>query len=284
MAFNETRNLPRWLEHYSSQLGDGQCIVVDHGTDDGSTTRLREAIGRVRLPRHLPYDDHRRAAFISQLVSALLEYYDGVLYTDCDEFLVADPRRYESLSDLFTHCATPHITALGFDVVHLAQQEPLASDRPLLVQRQYVHFNQAMCKTLVVKEPIRWYGGFHTSDHPPHFPGLYLFHAKHADLQARIDRTAVTRQIAMRSGSERQAPHWRFDDAEIQRRAANLQRLPVLDWTDDVEVRVIRDLLSRVIRDEVGVPRSARYAYSGRPPRWLDHALITLPPQLTATV
>src|SRR5215210_7701903 len=101
MAYNEAPNLPRWVEHYSAQFGAQNCIVVDHGSDDGSTEALTHPVGRFGVSRERPFDEHPRAAFVSSIASALLEYYDGVLYTDTDEYVVADPRRYASLSDVF---------------------------------------------------------------------------------------------------------------------------------------------------------------------------------------
>jgi hypothetical protein len=280
MVYNEARNLPRWLAYYSAQLGAENCIVVDHGSDDGATTGLGHPTGRIGLPRDRPFGDIPRAAFLSGLASALLQYYDGVLYTDVDEFVVADPLRYDSLLDFFERNPS-HATAIGFDIVHRFDHEPpLKADRGLLEQRAHVHFNEAMCKTSLVTTPVRWGGGFHTSSLRPRFSGVYLFHAKTADIEAHLARVAITRRIPM-PGPGRGAEHWRFADEEIVRRAQHLQGLPVEEWTAETRDRAIEDLAGRVFG---GHGSRARYGFDGRPPHWLTAVLFTLPPEFARVV
>jgi hypothetical protein len=286
MAYNEAPNLPRWLTYYSGQFGPGNCIVLDHGSDDGSTEALRHPVGRIGLPRHRPFDEHPRAAFVSGIVSALLEYYDGVLYTDCDEYVMADPRRHASLADLFTSRPWPNFTALGFDVVHLVDDEaPLDAGRPLFEQRDHVVFNQAMCKTVLVRAPTRWGGGFHTSSRPPRFSDLYLFHAKHADVEIRRQRTALTRSIVMAPEAARQDPHWRLADEEVLKRARRYAAFDVEDWSDEWRDRIVADLTARAVHERVGTEGAiSRHAFEGGTPAWLSRTLFRLPAQFRSAV
>ena len=97
MVFNEKGNLPIWSKYYGGQLTPSHCYVIDHGSTDGSTQGLTE-LSRILLPRS-PQDDVKRALFVSRLVNSLLGYYDYVLYSDCDEILVPDPRKFSGIVD-----------------------------------------------------------------------------------------------------------------------------------------------------------------------------------------
>jgi len=91
-VFNEKLFLPKWLSYYGGQIGIENCLVIDDNTTDGSTDDLLGA-NRIRIPK-APFDDIRRANMISDIANGMLRSYDCVLYSDCDELLVADPRRF----------------------------------------------------------------------------------------------------------------------------------------------------------------------------------------------
>ena len=121
MVYNETVFLPVWLRHYAAQVGAANCFVLDHGSDDGSTTPavLREA-SVVRIPRS-PQDDGRRCGFVSDVCAGLLNWYEAVIYTDVDELLVADSPLVELVPFLDPDAV---VTATGFDVIHVPDEEP----------------------------------------------------------------------------------------------------------------------------------------------------------------
>src|SRR5580698_4543584 len=96
-VYNEQFNLPIWLRHYGKQVGIENCIVVDDGTDDGSTDDIGQA-NYIRVPR-TTFDDVNQSDMISTLVAAMLRKYYAVIYSDADELLVAVPRRFSNLVD-----------------------------------------------------------------------------------------------------------------------------------------------------------------------------------------
>jgi hypothetical protein len=236
-VFNEAFNLPIWLRHYGAQVGIENCLVVDHGSNDGSTADLGGA-GVIRLPRS-PFNDHKRARMIAGLVGSLLPAYDAMLYSDCDELLVADPAKYANLVAFCEAFEGKAATAIGLNVIHhLGLHNPIRLDRPLLGQRSLVQFVSPMCKTLLTKVPITWTGGFHASSQPVRFDDLYLFHIRWIDLGESIKRLATTRAIEFsddRAGLHQRADYMRF--VEIFQRMANL---PVSENFD------LADLLNRV--------------------------------------
>lgn len=229
-VYNEAFNLPIWLRYYGGQFGIENCIVVDDGSDDGSTSNLGGA-SLLRLPR-LPFEDGRRADLMSSLATSFLTYYDAVIYSDCDEFLVADPRRYNSLLDFCERMKTPATTAIGLNVVHnLTEEGPITASRPILSQRSYVQFQSSMCKTLLVRSAVEWGGGFHSSSLPVSFGDLYLFHLKHVDLGEDLKRLSVTRTLnfAKPSGT---GGHQRISNEALVKAALRDSNLPLEEGFD----------------------------------------------------
>ena len=197
MVYNEAHFLPRWIGHYAAQFGAENCTIIDHGSDDGCT----DAPGRVnllRIPRS-PTDEAERASFVSTVCAALLTWYDWVIYTDVDEFLVADPAHYPTIRDLLA--ASPHkvVTAVGFNVHHDDPREPpIAPDRPVAGQRRWMMMVAAMCKPVAIAHPVQWAPGFHSSDAGVEFGRLFLFHLRNYDTQQSLKRLHKTRTMPWR--------------------------------------------------------------------------------------
>ncbi|EHH68513.1 glycosyltransferase family 2 protein [Gluconobacter morbifer] len=121
MVYNEPALLPAWCRHYGAQVGAESCYVIDHGSSDG-TTRNCGAVNVRRIPRS-PQDDERRTRSVGHFCESLLEWYESVIYVDVDEFLLADPALFPSLTEFACATQAPVITATGFDVVHVLEQE-----------------------------------------------------------------------------------------------------------------------------------------------------------------
>jgi hypothetical protein len=199
-VYNENFNLPIWLRHYGKQVGIENCIVVDDGTDDGSTNDIGDA-NYIRVPR-TTFDDVNRAEMISTLATAMLRKYDAVIYSDADELLVADPRRFSNLVDFCEKMSGPAVTAIGLNLLHNLNHESfLNGDMGILHQRSYVQFVSPMCKTLIVREPPSWGGGFHSSKFEPAFSDLYLFHLRYVDLGEALRRMNTTRGVVFAEAS-----------------------------------------------------------------------------------
>ena len=217
MVYNEGAQLRRWLRHYGRQFGPSNLLVLDHGSDDGSTHDMGGA-GRITLPR-VEYDNNQRSGFINEQQHSLFRYYDAVLYTDCDELIVADPRQYSGLTDYFgrmqSDCARPVGLELFQDEI---PGRRLMEDVPLSLQRQYCRFVVGMCKPLLARAPVHWIPGFHSCDkRVPIDPSLFLFHTKYADYAAALARQALTRGLpwSERSLKGSQGRHQRREDEQL---------------------------------------------------------------------
>jgi hypothetical protein len=211
MVYNEGHMLRRWISHYGRHLGLHNLLVIDHGSDDGSTDDLG-SVGRINLPRS-PFDDGQRAEFINNLQRNLFMYFGAVIYTDCDEFLVPDPRRFSSLQDYIGQLEADCVRPVGVNLLHIRDVEhPLRPDQGLLLQRSYCHFSTQESKPLIAKKPVVWQPGFHHCNEKALLdPSLILIHAKLADFDGALARLAITREMpwARRNGW---GIHQRADD------------------------------------------------------------------------
>jgi FkbM family methyltransferase len=245
MVYNEPVFLPMWRAHYGNMVGEANCYVVDHGSDDGSTTDLG-SISVIRIPRS-PMHDQKRARFLSDFVSGLLEWYDVVAYTDVDEFLVADPERWTDFSAFCAELTGDAINCLGFEVYELPGVDgPLLPSVPVLRQRRWARFSLAMCKPLLVRSRVSWVPGFHASNHPMAFGDLFLFHLHNCDKGITLQRQAKTRAMPWGDGPPDHYQRW--DDTQllaVLNAVAGLERIS--DCTFRADDRQIQPILAEAL-------------------------------------
>ncbi|MFB9915262.1 glycosyltransferase family 2 protein [Gluconobacter kanchanaburiensis] len=232
MVYNEPEHLRVWSRHYGAQVGETACYVIDHGSDDGSTSRLGQ-INVLRIPRS-PQDDERRTRAICRFCDSLLEWYDSVIYTDVDEILLADPALFPSLTAFALLNRMPIVTATGFDVIHIPdEEERFDYSRPISLQRQHLRFSSAMCKPVLTRIPITWAPGFHCCEESVPSPGapLFLFHLRYADLTSGLDRLERTRNQPW--VSENAGRHQRLENTDWENMVRAMAGLPRVDSTLD---------------------------------------------------
>jgi hypothetical protein len=218
-VYNEAVNLPIWLRYYGPLFGKKNLFVIDHSSNDGSTSNLDD-VNRILIPRQ-ELEERKRCLFMASLQKGLLEYFDTVIYTDCDEILVPDPREYRNLSEYIKKSDFDYVAPIGLDIQHMIDLEaPLDLAKPILAQRQYCRFNVGMCKPLISRVPINWETGFHASDKPINLSDkLFLFHLKLMDLDIAMKRLKFTREMgwAERSLAAGHGAHARYDDDRFKR-------------------------------------------------------------------
>jgi hypothetical protein len=193
--------------------------VIDHGSDDGSTHGLA-GVNLVPLPR-TPFDDQTRVEVVADFQHALLRFYDVVICTDCDEMLVADPRKHASLTTFLTVTQSNVIAPTGLNIHHLREIEaPIDLNAPILGQRRYVRFAAGMCKPSIARVPLLWLPGFHTCDRiPDHRTDLYQFHLRRMDISTSLERLRTTRDMAWSERERRsRGESWRQSDEERVRK------------------------------------------------------------------
>ena len=196
MAYNERVNLPIWVRHYTKHCPGATLFVLDHGSDDGSTEGLA-GVNVVPLPR-TPFDDQTRVEIVADFQHALLRVYDVVIYIDCDEMLVADPRKHGSLAAFLAAVESDVIAPVGLNVQNvLGIEAPVDLNAPILGQRRFVRYASGMCKPSVARVPLLWVPGFHWCDRMADYrPDLYQFHLKWMDMGVSLGRLHLTRDMA----------------------------------------------------------------------------------------
>lgn len=249
MQYNEAFYVSRWIDYYSGLVGRENLYVIDHDSDD-EVRAILQGVSTVRYPRSA-LDDQERARFVSKFVGALLELYETVIYCDCDEFVSHDPRRFASFDDWLDRTDFDHSTCIGFNVMTMLEEEnAILLEGRVLRQRAHVRFVSPMCKTLIVRKPIRWGGGFHHANQPPHFHGAYLFHLKYADLGERMRRQALTRGLDFAQAD--QGHHQRSSDLDLMNIYRAFTGLERRDWEDEAIARYCQSFIDGVRPSERG--------------------------------
>ena len=197
MVRDEAAMLPRWIDHYSRQCdGPASLVVLDDNSKDGSTDDLPCSVIRIPEETKKRYFERSRMKMSSGIAAGLLAVYDAVMFTDADEFLVADPAKYETLTDLvWDRPGVEALAALCLNVVHhVGAEGDLDPAQPILAQRRLGKFIPRMCKPALKRTPAAWTAASHGLTAPYSIDeDLYLFHAKFADRET-LHGTAEHRQ------------------------------------------------------------------------------------------
>lgn len=216
VARDESVMLPRWVGYYGAQLGPENLVVVDHRSTDGSTDDLQ-----CRVIRHDGFPEGQfekgRMALASRLGAELLRNHDAVIFTDADEFLLADPDRYDGLLDFVTARPELDVSAgLGLNIVHhLDHEGALRTDEPVLGQRRFAKFVGKMSKPSLKRVDAPWVRASH-GIRAPYVPdrGLLMVHLKFADLDL-MRRTADLRHAVRVSSGLTERSSWAKSGDEI---------------------------------------------------------------------
>lgn len=225
MVHNEKELLPVWVRHYTRQVGAQHCYILDHGSNDGSSTGL--AVNVIRWPR-CPHDEHLRAIAASDFCASLLYAYDRVLFTDGDEIVVADPSIFTSLTDFVQrgNGLGPVIAPFGVDVLqdHLEEGE-LDWSQPITWQRRWIRPFSSLSKPTLIAKRVEWAAGFHYCRQVPMVPippHLYLFHLAFSDNTMLYERQIRRNTVQKMQQDHHQVPPKPLLDHIM----ADMERLP----------------------------------------------------------
>jgi len=218
MVYNEHSFLPLWLDYYGKNLGYDNLYIIDHCSDDGSTARIPGNV--IKIPRH-GFDDKKRSTMISRLHATLLECFDVVLYTDCDEFVLPRPDRYSSLCAYLQNCQPGKVVrAVGVDVMpQRIDLPPVDFSSKILFQRPYGFITPWESKPLISSVQTEWAPGFHECNNRSELDeDLWLFHLKYVDLSRSLERLDLTRNMEWSESGKDYGAHQRCTDDELMSR------------------------------------------------------------------
>jgi Glycosyl transferase family 2 len=250
MVYNEPDYIIPWCRYYGGQVGLANCHVIDHGSNDGSTSGLG-AVNVIRHPRS-PMDDVRRARTVSNFCSDLLWNYESVIYVDVDEFLVPDPRHYKDLKAAVAAVEGDTVNSIGLEVLHLtAEESDIDINLPISLQRHWVWFNSALCKPSIMRRPFEWAPGFHCAPGKVRFDNIFLFHLRYFDKVRGLSRLAKTRQMPWADPNA--GSHQKMTDEEWLRRLRDFGSAPkALECDLDKGDTRVAELLNKVANSSVG--------------------------------
>lgn len=230
MVRDEADMLPRWVEYYGRQLGVENLVVLDDNTVDGSTKGLPCTTYRLPPPPWRRGWAKTRLQIVNQLARGLLACNDVVIFTDVDEFLVADPARYAGLAAYLSDRRDRKVVApLALEVMHNPALEPaLDPTRPLLEQRGFVKYSPGMCKPLVKRGPQPWTSAFHAIHAPFGVdPALWMLHLKYSDVAVLETVADHRRRIYEQEGRGHRRSFWPMGAEALKRRLSS--------WTGEAQ-------------------------------------------------
>lgn len=211
MVRDEAVMLPRWIQHYTRQCGgDPQALlVIDDNSSDGSTADLPCPVIRIPAETKRRRFERSRMEMVSNIAAGLLAVYDAVVFSDADEFVLADPARYDTLEDFLAERSGQAFGAMALNLVHNPDVEPpLDPERPLLQQRSLAKFVPWMCKPSLKRTPAPWTRASHGLRAPFSIDSdLYMFHAKFADVET-LRTTADGRRVVSETLKRAQQSTW----------------------------------------------------------------------------
>lgn len=193
---NDIVFLEKWVQYYGSELGIKNLYVFIDGHDQPKPECLNE-VNTIFLP-HLPLKreqaDSRRSRVMSDMARGLFRYFDAVIVTDVDEFLIVDPNVNLSLTEYLAQTdARVSLSGLGMDVgQHLELEPALDRSRPFLDQRKFAHLSSRYTKPSVAFKPVTWGSGMHRiKGRNFHIdPNLFLFHFGMVDYELSTGKTS----------------------------------------------------------------------------------------------
>lgn len=232
MARDEGPMLRRWVEHYGRELGADNLVVIDDNSSDGSADGLPCPVIRIP-PIGKQSFEPSRMGLLSGLADSLLNVYDAVLFSDADEFVVADPAKYESVRHLVADRADQDVLGVvALNLVHAPNEGALEPARPLLDQRHYAKFLPLMCKPAIKRVPAAWRWASHGIMAPYAVdPDLFMFHMKYGD-RDQLRAVSAARHEAWKEDHRADGTSWTLgadESVEI------LDRL----W-DDVDLQAVK--------------------------------------------
>ncbi len=193
---NDDMFLEKWVRYYGDQLGVKNLYVFMDGHDQ-EIPKATEGVNFLYLP-HMPLKRvpamRRRARVMSYLAKGLFKYFDAVIVTDVDEFLVVDPQLNTSLSEYLSESKSrSSLSGLGLDVgQHIKLEGSLDASRPFLDQREFAHLSSRYTKPSVAFRPVTWGSGMHRIKGKNFHidPNLFLFHFGMVDYELATGKTA----------------------------------------------------------------------------------------------
>lgn len=162
MVWRDYWLLERWIAHNARLVPLRHLYVVNHGRDP-EVDRIAAGCNVIHVPRDAVTIDltERRWALLSAQTNGLLAFYDRVICTDVDEFLVY----LGDKPDLLAHLSAKPITGdalapVGLNVMPMAAEDA-APDAPLLMRWPHALLSAKYTKPCIAAQRVQYTTGGH---------------------------------------------------------------------------------------------------------------------------
>ncbi len=192
---DEAKRLPMWLGYYSKWFAMEDIVVLDNGSQDGSTSQLPCRV--VDVPTQYAFDHSWLLHTVQWWFKELLGQYDWVTFVECDEMLW-HPDGLGPYIDSIDAKKHADITAKGYELIHIKEYEPpIDMSKPIGEQRRFWFHRSHYSKTLMANHPIEWCLGFHSCYNKlgVYDEQLLLVHLHRLDYQMAYDMHAQRRKM-----------------------------------------------------------------------------------------
>lgn len=217
---NESKLLPMWYNYYSTQYAKSDIYVLDHGSIDGCTNGMNAKF----LNHDITQDFTWLQKVTSDYQNKLLESYESVLFTNVDEFICANPEKYENLSDFLARNKNDVFRCHGYEVLHFYKEEAdLDLTKKPLGQRSWWYRNdQVYGKPLLSRRSFKWTAGWHRIEHNEDVEineDLRLIHLHRVDYKMCFEKHKQSQKEKIHQGDAEKKWGWHLyvDDDDFEK-------------------------------------------------------------------
>lgn len=234
IAQDEPSYAPLWVSYYRRFFASEDVYVLDHN----SVAPICLDCQVVRLTHSVSWHHEWLKDTVQKFQEFLFQTYDVVLFSECDEFIAADPVTGQSLTDIILSTAV--VSACnGFNIIHDIESEgDIDVTKDILSQRRFMIKDKKYNKCLVSRVPLKWKQGFHALEKNGvhrkvvYGTGLLLLHLHYADFRMAQERAGLRSLRVFHD--QRGGQHNRFDvprlrDLFLELKSEKLQEIP-LSW------------------------------------------------------
>lgn len=188
MAKNEFEFIEAWILNGLSISPDAHFYIIDHAssppikdTVDQISVELRKVVSVINIPG-ISFDDDFKAMAISGLAKMLLQAFEIVVATDCDELLYGNGVAQGDVLGVIKSGAEI-ISPIGFEVVqHVDREGKFNPAVPIFKQRRFGFFASGYSKPVIWRKGTEFGAGLHRCrDEFGYESSLLLAHLRSVD-------------------------------------------------------------------------------------------------------
>ena len=211
VAKEEYEFSPIWYNYYSKFFDNKDMYCLDNGGNILKQYGVNTEPGNIDK---LNMSTHEALKYIVQnKIQKLLLEYKCCVFTEIDEFIVANPDVYPMFINILD---IGNVRCTGYNVVQSMNEFSYDNTVPILQQRKKWSRTTQYDKTNILHTPVIYQSGFHTCNlNIQPNPNIYLIHLHYFDLNILHTKLKRTRQWVWRNESINTGIQNKADDTYI---------------------------------------------------------------------